>query len=47
MLFRIKSALGARVAEAGQGMAEYILILAPLSAVVALTVCTFIIASNK
>jgi hypothetical protein len=47
MLYRIKSALGARAEEAGQGMAEYILIHAPLSAVLALTVCSFIIASNK
>jgi hypothetical protein len=47
MLFRIKSALQTRAAEAGQGMAEYILILAPLTAVLAMAVCTLIIAGNK
>jgi hypothetical protein len=43
MLFRIKSALQTRAA----GMAEYILILAPLTAVLAMAVCTLIIAGNK
>ena len=47
MLFHIVAALRGRGSEAGQGLAEYFLILAPLSAFVALTVCTLIIASNR
>jgi len=47
MLFQIKAALRRCRAESGQGVAEYILILAPLSAVLALTVCTLIIANSN
>ena len=46
MLFHITSALRARAAEAGQSKAEYILILAPLSVMLALAVSTLILASN-
>jgi len=47
MLFHIRAALRACQPQAGQGIAEYLLILAPLSAVLALTVCTIIIASSN
>jgi len=47
MLSNIRFALRARAAERGQGKAEFILILAPLSAVLALSVCTIIIASAR
>lgn len=46
MLFHITSALRARAAEAGQSKAEYVLILAPLSVMLALAVSTLILASN-
>jgi hypothetical protein len=46
MLFHITSALQARAAEAGQSKAEYVLILAPLSVMLALAVSTLILASN-
>jgi hypothetical protein len=47
MLFHILAAFRERSSEAGQGLAEYFLIVAPLSAFVALTVCTFIIANSR
>ncbi len=47
MSFHIKAALRACQREAGQSMAEHLLILAPLVAVVALTACTLIIASSN
>lgn len=47
MLSKIRSALRSRAAELGQGKAEFILILAPLSAVLALSVCTLIIAGSR
>jgi len=47
MLFHITSALRARAAEAGQSRAEYVLILAPLSAVLALAVYTLILAGSN
>jgi hypothetical protein len=47
MLFHIVAALRDRQSESGQGLAEYFLIVAPLSAFLALTVCTFIIASHR
>ncbi len=47
MSFRIEAALRACQSQAGQGIAEYLLILAPLSAVLALTVCTLLIASSN
>jgi len=47
MSFHIKAALRACQPEAGQVIAEYLLILAPLSAVLALSVCTLIIASSN
>jgi hypothetical protein len=46
MLFHITSALRARAAEAGQSKAEYVLILAPLSVMLALAVSTLILSTN-
>ena len=46
MLFHITSTLRARAAEAGQGKAEYVLILAPLSIMLALAVSTLILSTN-
>ena len=46
MLFHIGETLRRCQAEVGQGVAEYLLILAPLSAVLALVVCTLIIANS-
>jgi hypothetical protein len=47
MLFHIGATLRKCQAQAGQGVAEYLLILAPLSAVLALVVCTLIIANSN
>jgi hypothetical protein len=47
MIFNFIAALRERSSEAGQGIAEYFLILAPLTAFLALTVCTLIIANNR
>ena len=47
MLFHFMAALRARAAEAGQGKAEYVLILAPLSVMLALTVWTLIMSATK
>jgi hypothetical protein len=47
MLFNIMASLRERGSEVGQGLAEYFLILAPLSAFLALTICTLIIANNR
>jgi len=47
MFFYFLAALRERGAEAGQGLAEYFLIVAPLSAFLVLTVCTLIIANNR
>jgi len=47
MLFRIRATLRKCRAQTGQGMAEYLLILAPFSAMLALAVGTLIIASSK
>ena len=47
MFFHLVGTLRQRASEAGQGLAEYFLILAPLSAFVALAVCTLIIANNR
>ena len=47
MLFHIRATLRRCQAQAGQGVAEYLLILAPLSAVLALVVCTLIIANSN
>jgi hypothetical protein len=46
MLFHITSALRARAAEAGQSKADYVLILAPLSVMLALAVSTLILSTN-
>jgi hypothetical protein len=47
MFSNFMAALRDRRSEAGQGLAEYFLIVAPLSAFLALTVCTLIIANNR
>jgi len=47
MLFRIRAALRECQAQAGQGMAEYLLILAPFSAIIALAARMLILASSR
>ena len=47
MFFHFLAALRERGSEAGQGLAEYFLIVAPLSAFLVLTVCTLIIANDR
>jgi len=47
MLFHIGATLRECQAQAGQRVAEYLLILAPLSAVLALVLCTLIIANSN
>jgi len=47
MFFYIASTLRARAAEAGQSKAEFVLIVAPLSVMLALAVCTVILAGSK
>jgi hypothetical protein len=47
MFFHFMAAARRRKSETGQGLAEYFLILAPLSAFLALAVCTLIIANQR
>jgi len=47
MLFRIRAALRECQAQAGQGMAEYLLILAPFSAIIALAAGMLVLASSR
>ena len=47
MFIYFVAALRERSSEAGQSLAEYFLILAPLSAFLALTICTLIIANQR
>jgi hypothetical protein len=47
MLFHIRVTLRDCRAQAGQSMAEYLLILAPFSAMIALAVGTLVLASSK
>jgi len=47
MLFRIRATLRECQLQAGQGMAGYLLILAPFSAVLALAVGMLVLATSK
>lgn len=47
MPFLIKAALRVCLREEGQSMASHVLVLAPLIAVIALAVCTVIIAGSN
>jgi len=47
MLFRIRAALRECQAQAGQGMAEYLLILAPFSAIIGLAAGMLVLASSR
>jgi hypothetical protein len=47
MLINFMASIRQRSSEAGQGIAEYFLIVAPLTAFLALTICTLVIANNR
>jgi hypothetical protein len=47
MLFRTRVALRQFQAQAGQGMAEYLLILAPVSVIIGLAAGMLLLASSK